>query len=66
MILFAIICLAIIIILIQHLLNWLWRSSWKDGNNDILGLSFIASIVGLSVVYICFYYIVKWGCILIN
>jgi Kef-type K+ transport system membrane component KefB len=54
---FSIICLIVIIVAVQHLLNWLWRKIESD-------TSFIAvmlTVVGLVISWACLYHIILWG-----
>lgn len=60
---FASIVLIIIVIIIQHLLNWLWRYTYNKNDNletdDFAPLMFLTFICFLITV-ICIKYIVLW------
>jgi len=60
---FAIICLIIILITIQHLLNWLWRKSFKDLEDKDEGFIIVAIFASIFLGFIsygCGYYIIQW------
>lgn len=54
MIQFAIICLIVILIAIQHLLNWGWRKL-----ND-KGVMFILTLYAAYITWACIVHIVLW------
>lgn len=57
MVIFSIICLVIILIVIQHLLNWLWR---QVEENSFM-LTFMVTLVGLLISWVCLYHIILWS-----
>lgn len=59
MIVFSIACLVVIIIILTHLLNWMWRKINWDDSLVILGV--IAIFVYCIIVYRCIEYIIIWG-----
>jgi len=56
---FAIICLCIILLSIQHLLNWLIRLFFKHDADFAIGTIWI-SLLGLLISWVCLYYIILW------
>jgi len=62
--LFAIISLAIIIIIIQHLLNWASRKLINE--EHLLVLLMFTYVLGAVLTIICFKYIIIWGQPLLN
>lgn len=61
MIVFSITCLVAIIIILTHLLNWMWRKiNWDDG----LIIGVITTFVYCIIVYRCIEYIIIWGQVL--
>lgn len=59
MVIFSIMCLVIILIVIQHLLNWLWRKAWED---ETLGaITVTAIIISIIVTYGIVYTIILGG-----
>jgi hypothetical protein len=54
---FSIVCLVIIMFAIQHLLNWLWRQVEEDSFIP----TFIVTLIGLLISWICLYHIILWG-----
>ena len=61
MIVFSIICLVVIMLSLQHLLNWVWRKTWeKDDTSLFIGVLWISG-VSLAVSYACIYHILLWG-----
>ncbi len=59
MITFSITCLVLILLSLQHLLNWFWRKNYKDENLTVLGA--ILSIVSVFASYVIVYHIISWG-----
>ncbi len=59
MIEFSIVCLVVIILVMQHLLNWFWRVS--DIGNELIVLKIAATIVSIVVTFFCVYLIISWG-----
>jgi hypothetical protein len=57
---FALVVLTIIIIAVQHLVNWFIRSVWKEEhrNNGILTLIGVSVALGITIV--CFQYFYNW------
>jgi magnesium-transporting ATPase (P-type) len=57
---FALVVLAIIIIAVQHLVNWFIRSVWEEEhpNNGVLTL--IGVVIALGITIICFRYMYEW------
>jgi hypothetical protein len=54
---FACICLIVIMMTIQHLLNWMWRKF----PTDVAPLSIIISILGGLISCVLLFFIIKWG-----
>lgn len=54
---FAIACLMIIVVSIQHLINFAWR---KTKDEQLLPFCIIAIALALFLTFICFYYITIW------
>lgn len=59
MILFSIICLVIIMFGIQHLLNWMWRKSWRE--ESLVGSLLVLTIFGIAISVGIIYTIILWG-----
>lgn len=59
MVLFSIICISVILITIQHLLNWSWRKNFNDPDGIIIPI--IASIVGTFITIILGFYLITWS-----
>lgn len=57
---FAIICMAIVLIGIQHLLNWMWRSVVKQDEEVLIVLGFFASIAALAITILGGYWLAHW------
>jgi len=53
---FAIICLIVILLSIQHLLNWIWRVV----KHDDVGIAFVATLFVFCITCLCIKYIVLW------
>jgi hypothetical protein len=58
MIVFAFICLVSIYIVLQHIINWMWRSLTND--DDIVGMMLVTVVVFLFSLFLQ-YWIVIWG-----
>lgn len=56
---FSIICLVIVLLAMQHLLNWLWRKASKD--EDMVGEVVAISFLLLGVSYGIIHTIILWG-----
>jgi hypothetical protein len=56
---FSIICLVVILITIQHLLNWGWRIVKKD--KEFIGLIFTATMLSITITFLIIYHIILWG-----
>ncbi len=65
MAIFSIICLIIILISSQHILNYLLRQIWKEDFDDKFTLISIAILVFGLITFISIYYIIYWGNFLI-
>lgn len=59
MITFSIICLVVVIIVLTHLLNWMWRQI--DWNDSLVLLGGVATFVYCIIVYKCVEHIIIWG-----
>ena len=59
MVTFSVIILVIVLIAIQHLLNWLWRSALK--NKKLVEISAITTIISIPLSYLIILTIIKWG-----
>ena len=57
---FALVVLAIIIIAVQHLVNWFIRSVWKEEHRSNGILTLIGVLVALVTTIICFQYFYNW------
>lgn len=55
---FACICLIVIIISLQHVLNWLWRKAESEDISDV-GVIMV-SIFLLLITWFCIVHLVKW------
>lgn len=58
MIIFSIICLVVILLGMQHLLNWMWRS--VEGIDAISG-ALVLTAIFLIISFLIICYIIKWG-----
>ena len=56
---FAITMCLIIVCIIQHLLNWLWRKA--DFKEDLL-VVMVSSFMAVLITYRLFYYALTWYC----
>lgn len=59
---FAVIVLVIIVVSIQHLVNWMWR--WDSKNNtraDISLLFIVLTTISIFISWACIYHIILWG-----
>lgn len=56
---FSIIMLTLILLGIQHLLNWLYRRANED--IDLVIFAFIGTAVGIVISIVCLYHIILWG-----
>jgi hypothetical protein len=61
MILFSVICLVVVIIVLTHLLNWMWRWIGKDGDDGLIFAGAIGTIIYCLMIYGCVRYIILWG-----
>jgi hypothetical protein len=59
MALFAVIVLAIVILVLTNLINWMWRGIGKA--DDFGGAGIIATCLYLIVLLLGFKYIIIWG-----
>lgn len=65
---FAIICLVVIVITIQHLLNWGWRAA-SNVKYDKIGAEVfmcLGTLIGIVITLICGYHIIIWTYPLLN
>lgn len=60
MLIFAIICLMIILLTIQHLLNWGWRNANNHSDPGASVIMFILSVIATGVTALCIYHITLW------
>lgn len=56
---FSIICLVIIMFVVQHLLNWFWRKTWKD--DKFVSLFLAAFVTGITLSIFIIKLIIEWG-----
>ena len=57
---FALITLAVIIIVIQHLINWALRSIWEDDDDNNIRITFCVVVVSLIITIACFMWFGIW------
>lgn len=57
MVIFSIICLVVIVLAIQHLINWLWRNT-KEVD---IAPAVMLTVFSVIVTWYCIYYIILWG-----
>ncbi len=58
---FAVTCLVIIFIIIQHLLNWGWRKAINSSNIHSVPIMFVMTFFALVFACICLQNIIMWG-----
>lgn len=56
---FSIVCLTVILFVIQHLLNWFWRKTYKEESLLVLGL--MLTLISAFISYGIVYTIISWG-----
>lgn len=59
MVIFSIICLVVIILGLQHIVNWIWRKFNED--DGLFMLALFATFVSLIISAVCIKYIIIWG-----
>lgn len=57
---FSIICLVIIMLGIQHLLNWMWRGYQKI-KGELIVPTVMLTVLSIIPTWYCIYYMILWG-----
>jgi len=60
MLVFAFSCAVAMFIILINLVNWMWRSVVKSGEDNLVGVAFILTILAV-IAYFLLKYIIIWG-----
>jgi len=59
---FAIVCLVVLLLTGQHLINWMWRSKSMTSQSDGVAFTIIVTIAGMALTYWGIIILIDWGC----